>query len=170
MLGRLFGRAKDETQQAGGGAELARAVRAELPDADETTARIITAVTGLLGCIAYSDKDYSEVEEARVMRELSRIHGLSAKGAHAICAVLRAHIVEIAAAETASYGRELVELADRDLRLELLDVLVDLAAADDDISVRETNMLRRATQALALSQDDYNASQSRHRQKLSVLK
>jgi uncharacterized tellurite resistance protein B-like protein len=171
MLGRLFGRAKVDTLEAtGGAARLAQAVRAELPDADEATARIVTAMTGLLGCVAYSDKDYSEAEEARVIRDLSRIHGLSDKGVRAICAVLRDHIVEIAAAETVSYGRDLVELADHDLRLQVLDVLVDLAAADEDISVRETNVLRRATQALALSQDDYNASQSRHRQKLSVLK
>ena len=62
------------------------------------------------------------------------------------------------------------ELTDLDLRREVLDVLVDLAAADDEVSMSETQLLRRTATAMGLSQDDYVASQARHRDRLSVLK
>jgi tellurite resistance protein len=50
-----------------------------------------------------------------------------------------------------------------------LDVLVDLAAADGELSLAETDLLRRTTAALGLSPDEYLASQARHRDKLKVL-
>jgi len=169
VLGRLFGRTKKG--EAGNGPERLRdAVRGRLGSEGEETVRIVAAIAGLLACVAYADKDYSEVEEARVVEELSRVRRLDRSGAAAIGAVLREHIVEITSAEASVYARELADLCHPDLRLELLDVLVDVAAEDEVISVRETNLLRNATHALGLSQDDYNASQARHRDKLSVLR
>ncbi|UQA62759.1 TerB family tellurite resistance protein [Polyangium aurulentum] len=170
VLGRLFGRTKKGSEAGSGPERLRDAVRARLGGEGEETVRIVAAIAGLLACAAYADKDYSEVEEARVVEELSRVRGLDRAGAAAIGAVLREHIVEITSAEASVYARELCDLCHRDLRLELLDVLVDVAAEDEVISVRETNLLRNATQALGLSQDDYNASQARHRDKLSVLR
>jgi uncharacterized tellurite resistance protein B-like protein len=53
--------------------------------------------------------------------------------------------------------------------VELLDMLMDLAAADLVVSMDETNLLRRLAKLLALSDQDYLASQARHRDRLSVL-
>ncbi|HEX7671461.1 MAG TPA: TerB family tellurite resistance protein [Polyangiaceae bacterium] len=150
--------------------KLEEAVRANLPGVDEATTKLVVAVAGLLGTVAYADRDYSDAEERRIRAELGRVSGLAEKGIGAICAVLRQHIVTVATIEAPTYARELRELGDRELRLEVLGALVDLAAADDDISVAETNVLRALVPALGLSQADYNAAQSRHRDKLSVLK
>jgi uncharacterized tellurite resistance protein B-like protein len=150
------------------GTVLEQTVRAQMDDAEG--ARIVAAIAGLLGTVAYADRQYSAVEEERIRRELGRVHGLTAAGVDAICAVLREHIVEIATVEAPVYARELLSRADRDLRLEVLDALVDLAAADDEITVAETNVLRLTATALGLTQQDYNAAQSRHREKLKVLR
>jgi uncharacterized tellurite resistance protein B-like protein len=150
------------------GTKLERVVRAQMDDAEG--ARIVAAVAGLLGTVAYADRQYAAVEEQRIRQELARVHGLTAAGVEAICAVLREHIVEISTVEAPVYARELLALADRDLRLEVLEALVDLAAADDEITVAETNVLRLTATALGLTQQDYNAAQSRHRDKLKVLK
>nr|MCU0677346.1 TerB family tellurite resistance protein [Myxococcota bacterium] len=61
------------------------------------------------------------------------------------------------------------ELLDRDGRLEVLDTLLEVAAADGVIATSETNLLRRLATALGLTQADYTALQSRHRDKLGVL-
>ena len=66
--------------------------------------------------------------------------------------------------------RDRRELGDRELRVEVLDVLVDVAAADGVLSTPETNLLRQVTTALGLSQTDYNEAQSRHRERLTALK
>lgn len=163
------------TEGIGSGAKAAatkleQVVRGHLVGADEETLRIVVAIAGLLGTVAYADRDYSASEEARIRTELGRVSGLSSVGVDAICSVLREHILVIATVEAPIYARELRELADHELRLQVLDALVDLAAADDEITVAETNVLRTMVTALGLSQADYNASQARHRDKLSVLK
>jgi len=153
-----------------GGTTLARTVRKEMAGADDDAACIVAAIAGLLGSVAYADRDYAAVEETRIREQLARVQGLTGAGVDAICAVLRQHIVEISTVEAPVYARELLALADRDLRVEVLDTLVDLAAADDEITVAETNVLRLTATALGLTQDDYNASQARHRDKLKVLR
>jgi uncharacterized tellurite resistance protein B-like protein len=141
-----------------------------MPQADDETVRIVAAIAGLLGTVAYADCRYDPVEEQRIRLELGRVDGLDAAGVDAICAVLREHVAEISTVEAPVHARNLLALADLDLRLRVLDALVDLAAADDEITVAETNTLRLTTKALGLSQDDYNASQARHRDKLKVLR
>jgi len=151
------------------GTALVRVVRGHL-EGDEEAARIVAAIAGLLGTVAHADRDFSPVEEQRIRAELGRVQGLTEAGVDAICTVLREHIVQISTIEAPVYARELLALADRELRLEVLDALVDLAAVDGEITVAETNMLRLTATALGLTQDEYNACQARHRDKLSVLR
>ncbi|MFW5740215.1 MAG: TerB family tellurite resistance protein, partial [Myxococcota bacterium] len=66
------------------------------------------------------------------------------------------------------FTRDLKELTEPHVRREILDVLVDLAAADGEIALPEVNLLRQLTTALGLTQADYNASQARHRDKLAT--
>jgi uncharacterized tellurite resistance protein B-like protein len=154
----------------GGAAQLARLVDTELPGADDETRNIVTAIAGLLATVAYADRDFSAAEEARVKEQLGRIQGLSELGAAAICATLRSHAVELSSTQAPRYTRTLRQLGDRELRVQVLDILVDLAAADGTLCVKEVNQLRLITQALGLNQNDYNALQSRHRDKLSSLR
>jgi uncharacterized tellurite resistance protein B-like protein len=95
---------------------------------------------------------------------------MTQSGVDAICKTLREHIVQISAVETPRFTRALLELADEDLRREVLGTLVELAAADESITLAETNVLRQLTTSLGLSQQDYLALQEQHRQHLSILK
>src|SRR5688572_2553016 len=153
-----------------GAEQLKHVVAAQLPEADAESVLVVTAIAGLLGTVAYADRDYSGAEEQRVRQELERVHGMTKAGIDAICGALRAHIVEVSTVQAPRYSRLLVELADRELRVDVLDVMVELAAADGEISVAEVNLLRQAATALGLSQADYNAAQDKHRERLSVLR
>lgn len=144
-------------------------VRRELPDADDETVYVVGSIAGLLVAIAYADRRYSSDEETRVRRELERVHGMTASGIDAICAVLREHVVEVSTVQAPRYSRLLLELCDRELRVEVLETLVELAAADGVIDTAEVNMLRLMTTSLGLSQDDYNAAQAKHRERLTTL-
>jgi uncharacterized tellurite resistance protein B-like protein len=145
-------------------------VRQALPNADDVTVRIVASTAALLLCVAYADLDYTIDEEEVLCEMLSQVRGLSEADVTVIAHVLREHTVSIASAESTAYARELLDLTETDFRLKVLDVLVDVAAADDEICVNETNMLRSIAKALGLSQEEYNASQARHRDKLAVLK
>jgi uncharacterized tellurite resistance protein B-like protein len=165
----LFGRNSKEPAP-GGTEQLQRAVKAHLPGADAETQEIVASVAGLLAGVAYADRQYSAAEQARVREALGAVDGLSAAGADAICVLLRDHVVAIATINPQAYTRSLRELADVALRREVLDLLVDLAAADGEIAFAETELLRRTTAALGLSQDDYLAAQARHKDKLQALR
>ena len=93
-----------------------------------------------------------------------------AADAEAICEALRQHLLELASSNSQQHTRNLRELGDLELRRDVLDALVDLAAADEDLSMTETALLRRTATALGLTQDDYVAAQARHRERLSVLR
>jgi uncharacterized tellurite resistance protein B-like protein len=148
---------------------LAEIVEKYLADTDEATQRIVTAVAGLLAKVAYADGDYSTEEEATIRKELSRVHGLSPEGVDAICGLLTDQISHVALLGDHDWTRDLRDLADRALRLEVLEVLVEMAVADGVLKHGEQTQLRRIAKALSLSQDDYNAIQAKHRSKLSTL-
>lgn len=159
-----------ESKPIEGAEKVESVVRAVLQDAEPETIHVVTAIAGLLGAVAYADRDYSSEEEALVRSELSRIHGMTPEGVEAICSVLRAHIVEVTTVQTPRYCRALLELTDRELRFEVLQLLVDVAAADGTITQNETNFLRGLVVSLGLTQDDYNAAQAKYRDRLAVLK
>src|SRR5690606_21015487 len=98
--------------------------------------------------------------------ELGNVQALDASGVDAICRTLRESIATVAEVEAHEYAKFLSDLADRDLRLRVLDLLLDVAAADEAVTVVEVNLIRRLTDVLGLSQAEYNASQSRHKDKL----
>lgn len=156
--------------ESDGAESLESAVRAELSGADDATVGIVTAIAGLMAGIAYADREVSDSEIAFVHRELSRVDGIDARGASAICAVLTHHVVEISTTWRSRYTRALKELADRDLRLVVLGLLMDLAAADGTVSHSEVQSLRQITAALGLSQAEYNELQAEHKEKLESLK
>jgi uncharacterized tellurite resistance protein B-like protein len=169
MFGRWL-RGEGATEDLSGAGALRASVARELPGADADTVTVVSSMAGLLGAVAYADRSYSADEEARVRQELERVHGMSPAGIDAICKVLREHIVEISTVQIPRYARALVELADPELRREILSALIDLAAADSSISVVETNLLRQITKSLGLSQEDYVELQARHRHHLEALK
>jgi uncharacterized tellurite resistance protein B-like protein len=144
-------------------------VRAHLKEADEATLQIVAAMAGLLGAVAYADREVKDAEWEQLRQELSRIRGLDAAGIRAVSTVLREHIVSISTAELPYYTRALREHASRELRIEILGLLLDLAAADGTVTVDEVNLLRTTASALGLSQRDYNEAQAPYRDKLSVL-
>lgn len=149
---------------------LAEIVAKYLVEADDATRRIVTAVAGLLAKIAYADGDYSSQEETTIRQELSRVHGLSEAGVDAICGLLADQISHVALLGDHDWTRDLRDLADRALRLEVLEVLVEMAVADQVLRHEEQVQLRRIAKALNLTQDEYNAVQAKHRDKLSTLR
>jgi uncharacterized tellurite resistance protein B-like protein len=146
------------------------AVRQELGTADAETVAIVTAIAGLLGSIAYADREITADEQTLLVTSLSGIQGLDERSAQAILRTLTRHIVAVSTLERPRFTRTLVELGDRDLRYQVLGLLVDLAAADGTIGLEEVNMLRSITTALGLAQEDYNELQRRHRGRLGSLR
>ena len=140
-----------------------------LPDSDEEMLEVTAAIAGLVATIAYADRELHEKEIEQASKELSRIHSLESSGANAICSLLREDIKDLVSVGDQGWTRMLRETTERKERIEVLDVLVEIAAVDGSIALSEVSELRRLTTALGLSQDEYNALQARHRDKLSLI-
>jgi tRNA (cytidine/uridine-2'-O-)-methyltransferase len=149
--------------------DLAIVVAQCLPTADQDTVNIVTAVAGLLGCICYADRDVTDRESQMVRNLLQTIQGLGANEADAIITALERNIITISTTQATRYGRTLKELADRDLRMHVLDMMLDVATVDSHLSNEEVVVMRQVTQSLGLEQADYNELQRRHRSVLSTL-
>jgi uncharacterized tellurite resistance protein B-like protein len=169
MFGRWLARAREGFEGPRGG-ELEGAVRTALPAADRETILIVVAIAGLLGAVAYADRKYSSEESRRVRTELARLNGMSESGAEAVAKLLESRLVQLSTIETPRFCRVLRDLGDDELRREVLGVLVDVAAEDGVITSAESNVLRRLASSLGLTQDDYNAAQARHKERLGVLR
>ncbi|HLV65462.1 MAG TPA: TerB family tellurite resistance protein [Polyangiaceae bacterium] len=167
----MFGRFRKGAgpREPTGGERLEAAVRDALPEADSETIHVVTAMAGLLAAVAYADRTFSDEEVARVRHELGRIHGMTSAGLDAISAVLERHLVEFSTLEIPRCCRTLLDLADRELRVQILEALVTLGAADGSLSTSETNVLRLVTKGLGLSQHDYNEAQRHHRERIAAI-
>ena len=169
MFGQWLRRAS-VSEQVEGAEQIHATLRRELSEMDEESVLVVTAIVGLLGAVAYADSDYSQAEQQRVQQELSRIEGLSCHGVEAVCDALKRHIVEVSTVQLPRYSRTLRDLADPELRLQVLEMLLALAAADQSITSPETNVIRQIATALGLTQHDYNAAQQKYREHLAVLR
>ncbi len=160
----MFGRSKEPRADP-----IIAAVAQELEGSDPATVEVVAAIAGLLAATAYADRDWSEAEEAHLLSVLRSVQGISERGAHAITALVQQRRLDLSTTQAVRYARSLRERADRELRLQVLDMLVDIAASDGTIQLSEVTVLRNTAGALGLTQDDYNTAQARHRDKLSFL-
>ncbi|HEX6239584.1 MAG TPA: TerB family tellurite resistance protein [Polyangiales bacterium] len=164
----LLGDKTTSTPTASG--ELRELVAKSLPEADEKQASIVGSVAGLLATVAHADRNYTEAERKEVTAVLSRVHSLEMGALGAIEELLAERIAALSAEPLQGYTRVLYEGLTREARAEIFEALMDLAAADEVLDMHETNLLRRIARGLGLSDQEYVASQQRHRHRLSVLK
>lgn len=137
--------------------------------ADDADASIVGAVAVLLALVAHADRKLEDAEVQEIRRQLARVGGLSGEGVEGVLELLQQHQKALVGEGIHPSTRVLVDLCQHDMRLEVLDVLMDVAAADGRVSMDETNLLRRIAHGLGLSENEYLASQARYRDRLSVL-
>ncbi len=141
-------------------------VRDTLGSADAQLFNLVTAVTGLLTAVAYADREIDQAEAELLKSSLTRINGISRENAEMIFDVVKAGAIRISTSFLPRFTRLLVENADEATRLEVLGVLVEMAAADGTIKFEERNVLRNITSAMGLSQSQYNQLQTKYRELL----
>jgi len=115
---------------------------------------------------SFADREFSAAERAHVRTALEAVSGIGPAGAQAIADALAVQALEVSTLHTTRFTRTLKELGDRDLRLHVLEMLIELAASDSELRQQEVVVVRQTTAALGLEQDDYNRLQARHRDKL----
>ena len=170
----LLGFGDDDTHETttadAGDTETMRRIASELEALPEDRARYLAAFAYILGRVAYADSAVS-AEEAQKMQEIVQVLGQVPEAQ----AVL---VVEIAKSQVRLFGgtdnflvsRRFRELSTRDQRLELLECVFAVSAADDSITVHEEGQARQISKELGLTHDEFIAARAAYQEHLEALK
>ncbi len=172
LLKSLFGRTESSSEASTdtGDTETVRRIVGELEALDAETARFLAAFAYILGRVAHADLDVS-AEETTKMEEIVHGFGHLPEGQ----AVL---VVQIAKSQNRLFGgtenflvtREFKEIATAEQRRELLDCLFAVSAADDSISIREEEEIRRIATELGFDHKAYVTARARYSEYRDVMK
>lgn len=129
-------------------------LRKALPDDESVVLRYIAIVVLLLGKVACADGGFTEKEEQRLRSLLEHIERLTPASVEAVCEALRGKLPEVSDDEMSLCYRELKALCDGRERLEVMRLLVGLAAADGRLSPMEHAEIAQIAEELGVSMDD----------------
>ncbi len=147
-----------------------RRIVAELEEMDEDRARYLAAFAYVLGRVAHADTNFSDVETEK-MQEI--VHGLG----H-LTEAQTVLVVEIAKSQVKLFGstenylvvRRFKDMATPEQRVELLDCVFAVSAADDSITALEEGQAGQIAKELGLSHDDFVVARLTYRDHLETLK
>jgi len=132
-------------------------------------ARYLAGFAYMLGRVARADQNVSP-EEEREMRRLVGERGLTGDEAGLVVEMAKSQNELFGFSEDFIVARELQQSATREQKLQILDCLFAVSAADDEISTVEDNEIRRISSELRLTHGDFIGVRSNWRQHLGVLK
>ena len=136
----------DASQQAE--AQLEQVVRERMEGASHDSVAVVVAMAGLLARVAFADRQYTEQEARRVRDERQLVLGFSERDVDAVCAALEQHIDTVGAGPIERYTDVLRGHLDVHMRADTVKVLVELAAADEEIAPAEESVIRATARSL----------------------
>lgn len=150
--------------------ELDRELTPMLAGYEEKTQAILTGFAGLLGSVAYSDRDFS-IEETEKLKEILREHtSFPYIDTEEISDIIKLLAEKTAGIEDYQYIRLINNNADNDTKKKIMTCLFLMAGADNSISVEEENRLAILANDLSLTKSDYTGIKEKFASCLAVLK
>lgn len=145
-------------------------VSAELETLSPERARYVAAFAYLLGRVAGADLHTSDAELVVMKKLVSEEGGLAAHEAAAVVTLALKEHHTFGGTHNGAVSREFSAAATRDERLGLLRCLYAVSSADESITVKEDNEIRRITEELRLEHADFVRARQEVRQHLAVLR
>ena len=141
-----------------------------LDELDEERAKYIASFAYVLGRVANADLDISEAETRSMERIVVERGGLPEEQAVVAVQIAKTQNRLFGGTENFLVTREFAALATRDQKVQLLDCLFAVSAADEGISTVEDNEIGKIAGALQLSREEVAAVRSGYSDYLNVLK
>lgn len=145
-------------------------VSGELERLPETRARYVAAFAYLLGRVAGADLHTSEAELAVMRRLVADEGGLASHEAEAVVTMALKEHHAFGATDNGAVSRAFASVSTHDERMGLVRCLYAVSSADDSISVKEDNEIRRVTEELRLEHADFVRARQEVRQHMAVLR
>ena len=130
-------------------------------------ARYLASFAFVLARIAQADLEIDASELAEMERIVRTIARLSEAEAALVVQIAKSQAQHLGGTENYLVTREFRKLASREQRVELLQCIYAVAAADGTISNVESNEILRVAEELGFTRPEANALRSAYRDKLS---
>lgn len=147
-----------------------RKIIQSLDQMDPQKAKFIAAFAYLLSRAAHADLKISSEETGAMEKILMQKGNLSEDQAVLVIQMAKTQNMLFGGTENFLVTREFNELATRQQKLQLLECLYAVAAADTSISIIEDNEVSQIAHELRIEHPDLIAIRSRYREQLAVLK
>jgi uncharacterized tellurite resistance protein B-like protein len=151
----------DDTGFGFGDEPLADAITAQMRGADPANVARVIAITGLLARIAFSDRKFQKEERELIARQLAALHGVSEADRKVVIAALMINVDTVSEDAAKRYATVLRDLEDKDLCLQVLRMLVDIAGADGSVADGELWNLRGIANDMGLAVEDFDRTLER---------
>ena len=147
-----------------------RRIAAELEALPETRASHLAAFAYILGRVAHSDSNFSEAETLKMQEIVSGLGRLPEAQAVLVVEIAKNQVRLFGSTENFLVTRRFREMASPDQRVELLDCVFAVSAADQSISVLEEAQAGQIAKELGLNHDEFVAARITYQEHLETLK
>ena len=161
----LFGR--DEAGAAG--PDSLAEIEAQLDRLGPEQARYIAAFAFVLARVAHADLKVEDDEVAEIRRRVAALAALQDEEASALAELVRRLARRLGGTDNYTVTREFRRMATPDQRLQLLECLFAVAAADGSISTAESGEISNVAEELGFTRPEANAIRVRWKTHLAEL-
>lgn len=171
FLNNLFGSdGASEASNEGAATDTVRRIAAELEALPVERARYVAAFAYVLSRVAHADLEISS-DETRKMEEIVRRLGhLPEEQAVLVVGIAKSQARLFGGTENFLVTRELAKMASPEQKVEVLDCLFAVSAADDSISTAEESQIRQIASELGFTHKQYVEARSAWSDKREVLR
>jgi uncharacterized tellurite resistance protein B-like protein len=145
-------------------------IESELASLGPERARYLACFAYILTRPARADHEITDGEASRMQRIIAERTGVTGDQAATIVRVAREAARQSGGTEDYLVTREFERLASREEKLQLLDALFAISAADTSILTVEDNEVRRVASELKLEHADYITVRRKHLEHLEVFR
>jgi len=169
----LLGLSRTDDTQTGasdGDTATVRKIVDALDQIEPDRARYIAAFSYLLSRVAHADLEITEEETRTMERVIVARSSLPEEQAILVVQIAKSQTKLFGGTENFLVAREFKDLSSREQKLELLDCMYAVSAADEHISTVEDNEIARIATQLGLGRAERTAARSNWRHHLGTLK
>ena len=151
-------------------AEAMRGVVDRLERLEPERARFVAQFAYILGRVANADLAVSDAETRVMEREVQALGALDEEEAVLVVEIAKAQHRLFGATDSYSITREFAHAATTDQKRELLECLFAVSAADQIVSGTEEGEIRRISNELDLTHDEFIAARASYKEHIAVLR
>ena len=157
-------------ERGGGDTQTMRRIAAALEALPAQRARYLAAFACILGRVAQADSRVS-AEETEKMQELVQVLGHLPEAQAVLVVEIARHQVRLfGGTDNYLISRRFKELSTAEQRIELLDCVFAVSAADESITVAEEGQARQISRELGLTHDEFVAARAGYLEHVEALK